>query len=266
MNLDHDAERTKEGKMAKKVLVLSPSTQEANVGVANYGNEQENMRRVAAEVKYLLNNLTKEIEVHVVIKESLKEIVLLSNNIYKEEDDFIHLALHSNALKGIEQTAAYGCEAYYHYKTPVGSKSILLANRLVYNLGIIVGKRKASPDNVLYQGGLYELRETKGLATLVELFFHDNPNDVENYKREFSAIVRAIVRSILEVFGIPYPPEQPSQVEPTHPKSDEILDYVSNYNESWKRFLRRIAQDVEYPEGKNIPTLLERIWEHKKAE
>jgi hypothetical protein len=95
------------------------------------------------------------------------------------------------------------------------------------------------------------------------LFYHDNPQDVTNFKARFNSVVEQIVKSIMETLKIPYP--ENDEVQMQDPNYKQIIDYVSNYQESWYRFLTKISNDEEYPEGKQLPTLIERIWSHKKA-
>lgn len=76
----------------KKVVFLSPSAQEYNIGLGNFGSEEYRMNRIADIIEKRLIN-----DGYVVYRnnpnETLKQIVQQSNKINPD----IHVALHSNA-------------------------------------------------------------------------------------------------------------------------------------------------------------------------
>jgi N-acetylmuramoyl-L-alanine amidase len=244
-----------------KKVYLRPSDQKDNVGVNGYGNEKENMFRVAYAVKARLNVLTNQITVYM-----SNEGMTMQQGVYdaNDKDVDLYLSIHSNALTGASQIKASGTEAFYGYLSPNDSLGRVLARKLVENVGKVMGTRYAKPDNVLYDKGLYDNRAVIAPSCLVELFYHDNPQDVTNFKARFNSVVEQIVKSIMETLKIPYP--ENDEVQMQDPNYKQIIDYVSNYQESWYRFLTKISNDdEEYPEGKQLPTLIERIWSHKKA-
>jgi len=243
-----------------KKLYLRPSDQKDNVGVNYYGTEKDNMFRVAYAVKAKLQLLTNQITVYM-----SDESMSMERAVYDANDKNVdlYLSIHSNAMGDVPQIKASGCESYWGYLSPTNSIGRILAKKLVDEVGLIMGARSAKPDNTLYAKGLYDNRAVIAPSCLVELFFHDNPQDVTKYKARFESIVDAICKAIMGTLGIPYP--EVSNNPTIKMECKQIIDYVSYYQESWYRFLDRIKDDVNYSEGKQLPTLIERIWEHYKA-
>lgn len=107
----------------KKVVFLSPSAQEYNIGLGNFGSEEYRMNRIADIIEKRLID-----DGYVVYRnnpnETLKQIVQQSNKINPD----IHVALHSNAsgtnIKG------QGPEIYANRKNTPGDR---LANDIYMN-------------------------------------------------------------------------------------------------------------------------------------
>lgn len=176
-------------------VYLSPSVQDWNVGVGNYGTEEERMNQLADVVQAELerNGLT-------VARNSpsmtLREVVADSNAVSPR----IHVALHSNAYNG----NARGAEVYAHR---FGGNAENLARDIygylsdvtpVEDLGVKEGYK-------MFNGqGMYELRRTTAPAALAEVSFHDNPADAQFIMDNMQEIGQAIARGILDYFGMPY--------------------------------------------------------------
>lgn len=176
-------------------VYLSPSVQEWNIGVGDYGTEEERMNQLADIVQAELerNGLT-------VARNSpemtLREVVEDSN----AANPRIHVALHSNAYNG----NARGAEVYAHR---FGGNAEALARDIygyledvtpVEDLGVKEGYS-------MFNGqGMYELRRTVAPAALAEVSFHDNPEDARFIVDNMEEIGQAIARGILDYFGMPY--------------------------------------------------------------
>lgn len=185
--------RKKVGEKMPKVYI-SPSTQEHNIGVGDYGTEEKRMNDIADLVyeelkQYPIEVFRNKPEMR------LGEVVKDSNE--KKVD--LHCAIHSNAAS---TPLAQGTSCFYHYKGSAKSKEF--ANIIYNNIApISPGKdRGVKPDNTLYDKGLYELRETNAPASLIELDFHTNVNGAKWIIEEKVKISKAIVKSILEYFDI----------------------------------------------------------------
>lgn len=179
-------------------IYLSASTQEKNVGVAGYGTEEDNM--------FILRDLTEKY-----IQEGGTTFSIEKNNyksstlvdIVKESNSFnpdIHLAFHSNA--GIK---ARGCEVYYSMYTK-NEKGKLLANYWYNEISELTPTtdRGVKSDGCLYSRGLYELRETKSVAALMEFFFHSSPEDVKFFLSNKEAFAIGTAIAIYKYFGLTY--------------------------------------------------------------
>ena len=60
--------------------------------------------------------------------------------------------------------------------------------------------------------GYYELRRTRAPAVLIEVAFHDNPQDAQFIMDHIYEIGVAIAKGILEYFGIPYREDTPENI------------------------------------------------------
>jgi len=177
------------------VIYWSPSTQENNRGVGSYGTEEQRMNELCSKVMYYVNqgggNFTQYRNNQAW---DLKTVVNDSNS--KVVD--LHIALHSNAGGG------KGTECYYYYKTAQDGKRLatILYNQVAPKT--ISSDRGVMPDNKLYSNGLYETRETNAPAALIEIMFHDNIVDVNDYLAKIDEIALAIAQVPYIFYDIPY--------------------------------------------------------------
>lgn len=175
-------------------VYLSPSTQEGNVGYGNYGTEEFRMNQVADVVEKVL------IDHGITVYRNkptmaLTEVVADSNN----RNPDIHVAIHSNADSG----KARGCEVFCHKLQGEGYR---LAQLLYKDMSDIT----PTADRGIKQGydyfgtgkHLYETAYTKVPAALIEIAFHDNPDDAVWIINNIDLIGNTIANSILTYFGI----------------------------------------------------------------
>lgn len=181
----------------RKVVYLSPSMQEWNIGAGNYGTEEKRMNEVADVVQ-------AELERHRVTvyrnhpEWDLKAMVDDSN---RRKPD-IHFAIHSNALN----TRKRGCEIFAYAPGGEGEK---LARAVYAQLEPLT---PSADRGVKFSKTLYELKHTKAPSALVEVAFHDNPQDAQWIMENFAYIGIAIAKGILNYLELPYQPEE--DVEP----------------------------------------------------
>ena len=177
-------------------VYLSPSTQENNIGFGDYDTEEERMNQICDVVQeeLLRHGIT-------VFRNrpnmSLKQVVEDSNR----KDPTIHFAIHSNAHTG----KARGGEVFCHR---FGGEGERLA-RLVYaelepltptkDRGVKEGLNHFGPGKPLY-----ELDKTNAPAALVEIAFHDNPEDAKWILANIEPIGIALAKGILNYFVVPY--------------------------------------------------------------
>lgn len=168
-------------------VYLSPSTQEFNQYFSG-GNEEQYMNLLADIVERDLENnginVTRN-NPDLPLAEAISE----SN----AEDYDLHLALHSNAspvsLAGLLQ----GTDVYYY---PGSTKAQQFAEILAENIKEIYPNSRLV--NVLPTTELGELQFTKAPAVLLEVAYHDNPNDEMWIKQNLNEIGDTIAKSVVQ--------------------------------------------------------------------
>lgn len=173
-------------------VYLSPSVQQFNIGYGNFGSEEYRMNQIADAVERHLCAKKDQITIYRNSPNmTLAEVVADSNA--KRPD--IHVAIHSNASDKHDARGAMG----FAYKK--GTKGDALAQD-VYNEVNKISPAKG--HGVIYSTQLYELRRTVAPATLIEVAFHDNPEDAEFMMNNIDNIGGAIAKGILKNLNIRY--------------------------------------------------------------
>ena len=174
-------------------IYLSPALQEFNQYLSG-GTEEQYMNLVAdAMIPYLeasgIEYTRNKPEM------SLTEVINQSNS-----DDYdLHIALHSNASPESLAGQLQGTDVYYWYNSVPGE---YFAEILADNFKSIYPnpqKVKTVPTQTLR-----ELRRTIAPSALIEIAYHDNPEDEKFIKENIDEIAKTIVRSIAEYFEIPF--------------------------------------------------------------
>lgn len=179
----------KEEKSMHRVYI-SASTQDKNIGVGDYGTEQDRMHQLADRVQYWLKTQGK-FEVFRNQKGwTLEQTVKDCNNLACE----LFIDNHTNAPN------AEGTEVYFHTGSKNGER---MANILYAKIApISPGKdRGVMVDTKLYQSGLYVLRNTKPPAVLVEHIFHTNVKEVQHMLSNMDQYAKAEAQAVCEYFG-----------------------------------------------------------------
>lgn len=170
-----------------KSIYLSPSVQEKNRGVGNYGTEEKRMNQIADVTQ-------RELIRHGVLiyrnrpEWTLPQIVVESD--FKKPD--LHLAIHSNAGGG------RGCEVYCYMPGGEGEK----AAQAVYEE--VAAITPTEDRGIKFTKHFFELYATKSPAILVEVAFHDNTEDALWIMDHIEDIGVAIAKGVLKHFDIPY--------------------------------------------------------------
>ena len=174
------------------IWYLSPSNQNANIGVGSYGNERDQMYALIHEITPHLDRAG----VSFYIPERTKQIAERCKESNSMEAKF-HFALHSNAGgKG----KARGPVAFYY-----SDAGKVICEKLVAAL-LALGQENNRCNNVLEWKGLYELRNTTAPACLLEVDFHDSESGVEFLTRRRKEIAEAIAKVIIEADGREFVP------------------------------------------------------------
>ena len=176
--------------MEDKVIFLSPSAQEYNIGYGDYGSEEYRMNRIADIVEKMLRE-----QGYTVYRnnpnEKLSDAVRRSNEVNPD----IHVALHSNASG--EGFSAQGPEIFANRPNTPGDR---LAN-LIYNEIAQIYPDPTKGRGVLHTSSLYEIIRTNAPAVLLEVAFHDNPEDAQWIIDNESQIAQAVVNGINSYFS-----------------------------------------------------------------
>jgi len=190
--------------MMIKSIYLSPSTQEKNVGVGNYGTEEYRMNLICDMLQKILE------ENNIIVYRNRPEW-----NLQKVVDDSnekcpdIHLALHSNACNG----TARGCEVFCHRFGGEGNKLAELIYLELERITPTKDREIKEGYNFFGKGkNLYELANTKTPSVLVEVAFHDNPQDAEWIINDMKNIADTIAKAVLKHFDI-VPAEKDTKID-----------------------------------------------------
>lgn len=174
-------------------VFLSPSTQEWNK-YATEGNEELYMNLLADRMEPYLRS-SGIVFVRNDPDKNVQGAIKDSN----AGDYDVHLALHTNA--GPEQFAGKlrGVDIYF---APNSIDSERLANIIANNMKSIY----PLPDKVraVPTYSLGEVLQTKAVAVLCELGYHDNFADEAWLKNNLELIAKNLVRSLCDYFGIPF--------------------------------------------------------------
>jgi len=184
-------------------IYVSASTQKANIGVGQYGTEQDRMQFFADRVKYWLNTQKGKF---VVFRNqsgwSLEQTADDCNSLACE----LFIDNHTNAGK-IEQIAgdggAEGSEIFYYTPSGITGNSYKLATSVYKHIApLSPGKdRGIQPDINLYKSGLYVIRNTYPPAVVIEIIFHTNLQEVIDYLSRIDTYAKAEAVGLCEYCG-----------------------------------------------------------------
>lgn len=174
----------------QKVIYLSPSLQEWNVGVNDYGTEEERMNQVADVVERELKAKGYDVRRNNP-ENTLAQTVKESNQI----GPAIHVAIHSNASG--PNAKGKGPEIYANRPNTSGDRLAKAIYKEIENI-------YPNPTNgrgVIYTTNLYEVIKTLSPAVLLEVAFHDNPEDAKWIINNVENIGKAIAIGIDNYFN-----------------------------------------------------------------
>lgn len=173
----------------KKVVYLSPSLQEWNVGIGDYGTEEKRMNQVADVVERELKARGYDVRRNNP-ENTLAQTVKESNQI----GPAVHVAIHSNASG--PNTKGKGPEIYANRPDTSG-------DRVAKSIYDEIEKIYPNPEagrGVIYTTSLYEVVKTLSPAALLEVAFHDNEEDAKWIIDNIENIGRAIAVGIDNYF------------------------------------------------------------------
>lgn len=184
-------------------VYISASTQAHNLGVGQYGVEQDRQMQFSDRVKYWLQTQKGKF---VVFRNqpgwSLAKTIKDCNNLACE----LFVENHSNAGKVDKKAGdggAEGTEVFYYHQGGTKSNSYRLASILYKYLapaspGI---DRGLKPDSSYSGGSLYVIQRTNPPAALVETMFHTNYEEVADFIAHMDKYAKAEAQAICEYCG-----------------------------------------------------------------
>lgn len=185
-------------------IYLSPSTQEYNPYVTGAGSEEYfmNLLADAMEPVLLLNGIQ--------FSRNTPDMTAASSIRQANAGQYdFYLALHSNASGPGAEGRSRGILAFYY---PTSANGRRAAELFVENLRDIY----PLPEKVSTRAttSLGEIRQPRFPSVLLELGYHDNPDDALWIQENLPRIAANLVLSLTEYFGLPYtaPTPQPGQV------------------------------------------------------
>ena len=179
------------------IIYLSPSTQEFNPYNGG-GNEEYYMNLIADEMEPYLAASGIQFVRNTPQMTAASSIRASNSGNYD-----LHFSIHSNAT-GTGNGERRGSEVYFY---PSSARSRQLADIVARNLQLIYpipNGVKTVPTTTLG-----EVARTKAPSVLVEIAYHDNPQDAQWIRENIDAIAANLVYSITEYFGIPFNTPQP---------------------------------------------------------
>lgn len=173
----------------RNVIYLSPSVQDWNIGVNDYGTEEQRMNQITDVVERLLKE--KGYTVYRNNPSStLRQVVEESNSLSPD----IHVAIHSNA----SGPGANGRGPEIYTNRP-GTSGDRLAHDIYDEIEAIYPEPELG-RGVLYTTSLYEIINTLAPAALLEVAFHDNEEDANWIINHIEEIGQAIATGIDRYF------------------------------------------------------------------
>ena len=170
------------------IVCLNPSKQGSNIGVDDYGTEKDNAHIIGYRVKDILDWNGGFKKAYCTPKTmTLSEGIKFSNDVKAT----IHVDIHSNAWMYKNR----GCQACYK-----SAKGKALA-KCIYDE--VASVTPTADEGLKYRDDLGALNQTNATAALVEMFYHDNYDDVEFYKNHKEEFARAIAAGIMKYAGVP---------------------------------------------------------------
>ncbi len=109
----------------------------------------------------------------------------------------LHLALHSNAAPPANAGQARGSQVYYYADSVQGKRAANIFANNLKEIYPIPSKVETVPTKTLG-----ELNRTKAPAILIELAYHDNPDDAEWIRDNIGTIAQNLAVSVSDFLGI----------------------------------------------------------------
>ena len=174
-------------------IYLSPSLQEYNPFIDG-GNEEYYMNLIADAMEPYLRASGIE------VTRNRPDMTLGQAIAESNSGDYdLHLAIHSNASPPNISGRNTGADIYYY---PSSSEGKRFAQTIQSNYK----ETYYAPDNVEIQPttSLAEVRRTKAPSALIEVAYHDNPEDAQWIRDNINNIARSLSKSVADYLNVPF--------------------------------------------------------------
>lgn len=180
------------GVFAMPKVYLSPSVQEYNPFYGG-GNEEYYMNLIADAMEPYLRASGIEFSRNRPDM-TLSQVINDSNS----SNNDLHLAIHSNAAPDNLSGQLSGADIYYY---PTSTNARRFANIIRDNYS----GTYYNPNDITIRSStsLGELRRTTAPAVLVEVAYHDNPQESQWIRDNINEIARSLSQSVADYFGVP---------------------------------------------------------------
>ncbi len=175
------------------IIYLSPSTQEFNYYV-NGGTEEYYMNLLADKMVPYLDASGIRYSRNTPDMTAASSIAASNAGNYD-----LHFALHSNAAAGDQAGKAKGSIVFYYPTSAPGKRAAELvadALKTIYPDPNLVRTQSTTT--------LGEVAKVRAPGILLELAFHDNPEDAAWIKNNLDEVARILVLALTEYFDIPF--------------------------------------------------------------
>ena len=174
-------------------VYLSPSLQEYNPYVDG-GNEEYYMNLVADAMEPYLKASGIEVTRNRPDMTLSQAIADSNSGNYN-----LHLALHSNAAPPSDEGRYKGADIYYYPSSASGKR---LAETIQSNYE----QTYSDPSNVdiIPTTSLAEVRRTNAPAALIEVGYHDNPQEAQWIRDNIDNIARSLSKSVADFLNVPF--------------------------------------------------------------
>ncbi len=168
-------------------VFVSPSVQEFN-SFSGGGSEEYYMNLIADELVPML-----ERDGITVVRnnpdDSLAAVIRQSNSVPRD----LHLAIHSNAGAGIYAGNVKGVEVYYYPYSAQGKRAADIIVKNYKEIYPYPNEVKAIPTT-----SLGEVTKTNAPSVLIEVGFHDNPEEAQWIRENIYNIAASLAKSVEE--------------------------------------------------------------------
>lgn len=181
-------------------IYLSPSTQDDNLLADGLGNEQQFAIKISESAAKILQDHGHTVKIHSDFRGNDSYGYINATRESNAWQPDLHVAVHSNAT-GVPGLLRSGVQAYCFMSDP---KSVSLGKKINARVGKII----PGGTSIMDGGGLLEVNGTNATAVLMELGYHDNPEQARILANRNNDIGVALAYGILDYIGTPIKNEQ----------------------------------------------------------